>query len=484
MSLPSSTTRAAMAVSLLACAQAWAQSSDDTLPGFELERLETNMGRGSVLMGNGELMVPGGLSVNLLNHYQRLPLILNDGKRDLALVQNRVTTVLSASYGVLPWLELGAQVPIVLWQKGDDARLVGLAPLTAQGLSAPVIQARLGLLSRQQRKPVDLAADLSVGLPFGSQKALSGDAGTRFQARMTLGTTVGWIQPSLEAGVLFRPAIPLATPEGAADYGISAEAHLGATVSTLGKSQRGELTLRATLGSQVSVDLLGGVRFPLLAGFDAFVMGGPGIGGALGTPLFRVLAGVAFRSEPPPKISFINEKDDQEFQLSMAQPSAVFEEKPVQPTSTWQLNALARQENPEQAQQGPRPYQPGPYDKILFRGELRFAQGSASIPPVVPLLDKAAQQFFDKVKAGVIYVEAHSDSEASDWSDMTVSVQRAQAVRRYLIYQGVPPEQVKIRPFGTDWPVSPKPATEEEHQLNRRVDVIVVNTLTASTTPP
>ncbi|HEX8540053.1 MAG TPA: OmpA family protein, partial [Cystobacter sp.] len=369
-------------------------------------------------------------------------------------------------------------------QKGDDARLVGLAPLTAQGLSAPVLQARLGLLSRKLSKPVDLAADLSVGLPFGTQKALSGDAGTRVQARMTLGTTVGWLQPSLEAGVLFRPAIPLATPSSPADSGISAEAHLGASVSTLGKGPRGELTLRAILGSQVSVDLLGGIRFPLLAKLDAFVMGGPGGGGALGTPLFRVLAGVSFRDEPPPRISLIDEKDDQEFQLTMAQKEAVFQEKPVEPTKTWQLGGLARQENPEKAQQGPRPYQPGPYDKILFRGELRFAQGSASIPPVVPVLDKAAQQFFDKVKAGTIYVEAHSDSESSDWSDMTVSLQRAQAVRKYLIYQGVPPEQVKIRPFGTDWPVSPRPATEEEHQLNRRVEIIVVNTLTASNTPP
>ncbi|WNG28594.1 OmpA family protein [Cystobacter fuscus] len=481
MSLPSFP-RVAMAGTLLVCAQASAASTE--LPGFELERLETNVGRGSVLMGNGELMIPGGLSVSLLGHYQRLPLVLSDGEKDLSIVSNRVTSVVAASYGVFPWLELGAQVPVVLWQEGDDPRDAGLNVLTAQGLGPPVLQARLGLMSRRQRKPVDLAADLAVGLPFGTQQALSGDAGPRFQARMVMGATMGWLQPSLEAGVLFRPAIPLATVEGPAKPGASAEVHLGAAVTTTGKNQRGELAVKATLGNQVSVDVLGGIRFPVLEGLDAFVLGGPGMGGALGTPLFRILAGVSFRSEPPPKISFLDENEDREFQLSMAKPAAVFEETQATPVSTWQLNALARQDTAEKARQGPQPYQPGPYDKLLLRGDLHFAQGNTSLPPVVPLLDKAAQQFFERAKSGVIYVEGHSDSEGSDWSDMTVSVQRAQAVRRYLIYQGVPPEQVKIHPFGSDWPVSPKPTTEEEHQRNRRVEIFVVNQPTASNTPP
>ena len=52
------------------------------------------MGRGTLLVGNGELMVPGGLSVGLLGHYQNLPLVLNDGERDLQVVQNRATGLL------------------------------------------------------------------------------------------------------------------------------------------------------------------------------------------------------------------------------------------------------------------------------------------------------------------------------------------------------------------------------------------------------
>lgn len=475
-----------MAATLLACSVASAQSTNP-LSGFNLERLETNVGRGTVLVGNGELMVPGGLSVSLLGHYQRQPLSLNYGKQDLQVVRDRATAMLSASYGVLPWLEFGAQLPFVLWQQGDDPSQIGLPRLSAQGLGMPVLQARLGLLSRRHRQPVDLSADLGVGLPVGSGEALAGDSGPRFQARMVVGTTLGWVQPSLEAGVLFRPTIQLATRAGEAKPGASAEIHLGAALATLGKGLRGELGVRATLSpdasSSVSMDLLGGIRFPLLVGLDAFLLGGPGLGPALGTPRFRVLAGVAFRSEPPPKLSFIDEQADREFQLALAAPTAPTpEDNGTRPTSTWELNSLSRGENQAgdgTSQERPRPYQPAPKENVL-RGELHFAQGSAELPGVVPLLDQAVLRLMEQTKGGTILVEGHADTENTDTSNMLMSLRRAQAVRRYLIDQGVPATRIRIRGFGSDWPVSAKPATEQERQLNRRVEVLV---LTEPATP-
>ena len=231
--------RGAVAAALLMCSPALAQSTEQ-LPGFELERLETNVGRGTLLVGNGELMVPGGLSINLLGHYQNLPLVLSDGAQQLDVVRHRATGLLAASYGVLPWLELGAQVPFVLWQEGDDPQQVGLALLTAQGLGTPVLQARLGLLSQRHRQPVDLSADLGVGLPVGTRAALAGDEGPRFHARMTVGANLGgWLRPSLEAGVLFRPAILLATTESEARPGAISEVRLGAALATTGQGLRG-----------------------------------------------------------------------------------------------------------------------------------------------------------------------------------------------------------------------------------------------------
>ncbi len=468
-----------MAVALLVGTQASAQAGAQ-LPGFNLERLQTNTGRGTVLIGNGELMVPGGLSVSLLGHYQRMPLELDDGERTLQVVRDRATALLSASYGLLPWLEVSAQVPFVLWQQGDDPNEIGLERLTAQGLSTPVLQARLGLLSRRYRQPVDLSADLGVGLPFGSEQALAGDNKPRFHARMVVGAVVRGLNPSFEAGVLFRPSILLTTTEGVAKPGARSEIHLGASLATTGKGTRGELGLRAIVARQTSVEVLGGLRFPLLVGLDAFLLGGPGLGAAPGAAQFRMLAGVSFRQEPPPPISFIDEARDHELQLSMAKPTSPPVENTLRPVSTWEFNSLTRGERQdgaagnEPAQEPLRPYQPTAQERLVLRGEVRFTQGSSALTGVVPLLDQVVLQWSEHPGQGLIIVEGHADTEKAETSDMFMSLQRAQAVRRYLVDQGIPGTRVRIRGMGSDWPISSRPATEQEHQLNRRAEVLVI----------
>jgi OmpA-OmpF porin, OOP family len=488
-----SSTRGAVVATLLGCSLASAQTTDesaDQLPGFDLERLDTNVGRGTLLVGNGELMVPGGLSVSLIGHYQRRPLVLRDEVSELQVVQDRATALLSASYGVLSWLELGAQVPFVLWQQGEDPSQVGLAQLTAQGIGTPVLQARLGLLSRRNQQPVDLSADLGVGLPVGTGPALAGDAGPRFHARLVVGTTLGSLQASLEAGVLFRPSILLDTTDSTAKPGATSEIRLGAALATTGKGLRGEVGLRSTLStktSQVSMELIGGVRFPLLVGLDAFVQAGPGLGGAPGTPLFRMLAGVAFRQEPPPRISFLDEHANRDLQLALAAPKAPEQDDRIRPVGTWELNSLTRDDSQETSADGtprepPRPYQPGPQERIVLRGEIHFAQGSSELQGVVPLLDQVVLRLPELTKGGTIIVEGHADTEGTVTSNMMMSLRRAQAVRRYLIDQGVPATRVRIRGFGSDWPVSDKPATEQERQLNRRAEVLLLTETAAPAT--
>jgi hypothetical protein len=297
-------TQGAVVAALLSCSSAWAQVA---VPTFELDRLDVNMGRGSLVAGNGELLVQGGGSVGLVGQYQHLPLVLRNGERRVELVRNRASAVLAGSYGVLPWLELGAQVPVVLWQKGEDPGPVGLAPLATQGLGTPVLQVRLGLMSRRDEQPVDLSFDLAAGLPVGSQEALARDAGMRFQARATVGLEMGWIQPALEAGVLLRPRNPLSAADAS---GQTVEIRLGAMATTTGKGARAELAVRAAFAadtSQPSVELLAGGRLPLSTGLELFAVAGPGLGATTGTPIARVLMGVSFRSEPPPRMEFLKE---------------------------------------------------------------------------------------------------------------------------------------------------------------------------------
>lgn len=298
-------TRGAILAALLSCASAWAQV---TVPTFELDRLEVNMGRGSLVAGNGELLVQGGGSVGLVGQYQHLPLVLLNGERRVEMVRNRASAVLAGSYGVLPWLEVGAQIPVVLWQKGDDPSPVGLAPIATQGLGTPVLQLRLGLLSRRDEQPVDMSLDLAAGFPVGSQTALARDDGMRFQGRATVGTQLGWLHPALEAGVLLRPRNPLSAADASSK---TLEVRLGAMATTTGKGVRGELAVRAAFAadtSQPSVEFLAGGRVPLsVYGLELSALAGPGIGATTGTPVARVLLGVGFRVEPPPRLEILKE---------------------------------------------------------------------------------------------------------------------------------------------------------------------------------
>ncbi|MGZ3460270.1 MAG: OmpA family protein, partial [Archangium sp.] len=49
--------------------------------------------------------------------------------------------------------------------------------------------------------------------------------------------------------------------------------------------------------------------------------------------------------------------------------------------------------------------------------------------------------------------------------------------------QGIPATRVRIRGFGSDWPVSARPATEQERQLNRRAEVLVITDAPAPASP-
>ena len=84
-------------------------------------------------------------------------------------------------------------------------------------------------------------------------------------------------------------------------------------------------------------------------------------------------------------------------------------------------------------------------------------------------------QFAD---GGRIILRGHSDSAGSDTSNLEASKERAEAVRDFLVENGVSPERIEIIAFGEQNPVQPnalpdgKP-NESGRAANRRVDLVV-----------
>jgi outer membrane protein OmpA-like peptidoglycan-associated protein len=69
-------------------------------------------------------------------------------------------------------------------------------------------------------------------------------------------------------------------------------------------------------------------------------------------------------------------------------------------------------------------------------------------------------------------IEGHTDSTGSDEFNQTLSEQRADAVRTYLIDQGLPETSLTARGFGKSMPVADN-GTAAGRQQNRRVEIVV-----------
>ena len=81
-------------------------------------------------------------------------------------------------------------------------------------------------------------------------------------------------------------------------------------------------------------------------------------------------------------------------------------------------------------------------------------------------------------RGGRIVLRGHSDSDGSDEANLSSSLERAEAVRDFLLENGVAEERIKVIAFGEQNPVEPNALpdgspSEAGRAANRRVEVTV-----------
>ena len=261
---------------------------------FELERLTLNPGaRETWLAQTGDGLEPMRLRVSLLGHYQHRPLILTaDGVEAGVAVASRWTAHLVGAFGVHRYLELGLQVPVVLFQSGDDLSMYGLNAITPTALGAPWLSVRSTVLRQSEHHLIDLAISLHLGLPLGEPSALARDPGLglAFSPKVGLGHSFGSVRLGAEVGLLIRGALPLFTTV------IGSELTGALVVSTSGLPVQAELAARVTapFSGGASLEVLAAIRYLIAKQFELSLLGGPGIGKTPGTPAFRLLLGFSW----------------------------------------------------------------------------------------------------------------------------------------------------------------------------------------------
>ena len=115
----------------------------------------------------------------------------------------------------------------------------------------------------------------------------------------------------------------------------------------------------------------------------------------------------------------------------------------------------------------------GALPKRFVLSELKFRTDSAEVDPAsASVLDEVAQVLSAHPGAR-IRVEGHTDNTGVRQANLTLSQQRADSTRGYLMEKGVPGDRIEATGFGPDRALSPND-TEPGRAENRRTEIVAL----------
>ena len=115
---------------------------------------------------------------------------------------------------------------------------------------------------------------------------------------------------------------------------------------------------------------------------------------------------------------------------------------------------------------------------IVTLGDLLFETGRSELKGnTANNLGKLAA-FLNRYSDRSVTIEGYTDNVGSDDANFNLSQRRAESVRSYLISQGIAPTRLDASGKGEDLPVASNNSASGR-QLNRRVEVIITNSMTS-----
>lgn len=109
---------------------------------------------------------------------------------------------------------------------------------------------------------------------------------------------------------------------------------------------------------------------------------------------------------------------------------------------------------------------------LTLAGNVVFASGQSTLrPDALSKLGKVAGALKD-LGGKTLLVEGHTDSVGSDALNDKLSLKRAEAVKTFLVKQGINSEEVKATGLGKSRPISDN-ETPKGRAANRRVEIVV-----------
>ena len=116
---------------------------------------------------------------------------------------------------------------------------------------------------------------------------------------------------------------------------------------------------------------------------------------------------------------------------------------------------------------------------VLTLGDVLFDTGKATLKPGASSTIDRLSAFLDQAPERTVIIEGHTDSVGSDSLNMTLSENRADAVKAALVAKGVAPDRIVTAGKGEGEPVAGNDNAAGRQQ-NRRVEIIISNPTVAS----
>lgn len=111
---------------------------------------------------------------------------------------------------------------------------------------------------------------------------------------------------------------------------------------------------------------------------------------------------------------------------------------------------------------------------VLTLGDVLFATGSAEIQGGTNQNLEKLVNFLKQYPDRQVLIEGHTDNVGSATFNQTLSRQRAESVRRFLVNRGIESSRLSVSGYGYERPVASND-TATGRQQNRRVEVVIEN---------
>ncbi len=152
-------------------------------------------------------------------------------------------------------------------------------------------------------------------------------------------------------------------------------------------------------------------------------------------------------------------------------------------SSKYQITAEAKGYNPRTVIVDPknidvdrkvvRNVQLTPSGHTIRLDHLIFQRGKSAIDPAsFHELDEVVQMMKENMRVE-IQLEGHTDNQGGSQSNLKLSQDRVDAVKKYIVSKGVGKDRVKTKAFGGSQPLSNE-MTQEARALNRRVEMRIL----------